>query len=50
MEKMADRIPNTLESITVDLLIGLDYFWDVMEGDKVVLPSGSYVFRFAVSS
>ena len=42
-DRMADRVPSTLENTTIDLLIGLDYFWDIVEGDKVVLPSGMFL-------
>ena len=38
--KMADPIPHTLETMTIDLLVGSDYFWDVVCGDKIMLPSG----------
>ena len=40
---MADSLPNTLENTTIHLLIGLDYFWDVIESDKVILPSGMFL-------
>ena len=39
-ERMADCLPNTLENTMIDLLIGSDYFWDIIESDKVTLPSG----------
>ena len=32
----------TVESTTIDLLIGSDYFWDI-KGEKVVLPSGMFL-------
>ena len=35
--KMADPIPNTVTAI--DLLVGSDYFWEVVGGDKMMLPS-----------
>ena len=25
------------------MLIGSDYFWDIIEGDKVILPSGMFL-------
>ena len=36
--ELADSIPNTLESVAIDLLIGLDYFWNIIGGNKVMLP------------
>ena len=42
-ERMADCLPNTLENTTIDLLIGSDYFWDIIESDKVTLPSGMFL-------
>ena len=35
--KMADPIPHTLETMAIDLLVGSDYFWDVVGGDKIML-------------
>ena len=40
---MADHIPNTLESADVDILIGSDFFWNIIGGDKIVLPSGMFM-------
>ena len=40
---MADPIPNTLEIMSIDLLVGFDYFWDVVGGDKIMLPSGIFM-------
>jgi len=31
---------------TIDLLIGFDYFWDIVERDRVVLPSGLLLLSF----
>ena len=42
-ERMADCLPNTLENTMIDLLIGSDYFWDIIESDKVTLPSGMFL-------
>jgi len=39
-DKLADFVPHTR---TVDLLIGSDYFWDIVGSDKVMLPSGMYI-------
>ena len=41
--KMADPIPNTVETTAIDLLVGSDYFWDVVGGDKIMLPSGIFM-------
>ena len=40
---MADPIPNTVETTAIDLLVGSDYFWDVVGGDKIMLPSGIFM-------
>jgi len=42
-EKLADFIPCTLETTQIDLLIGSDYFWNIVGGDKIVLPSGMFM-------
>ena len=42
-DKMADTIPSTVETMCVDLLIGSDYFWDIIGGDRITLPSGMYM-------
>ena len=42
-EKMADCLPDTLENTTIDLLIGSDYFWEIIGNDKVILPSGMFL-------
>ena len=41
--ELADQIPNTTESLDVDILIGSDFFWDIVGGDKIVLPSGMFM-------
>ena len=41
--KMADPIPNTVETTAIDLLVGSDYFWEVVGGDKMMLPSGIFM-------
>ena len=38
--KLADSIPERGNSTTVDILVGPDYFWDIVEGERVILPSG----------
>ena len=35
--ELADSIPGTYESIAIDLLIGSDFFWNIVEGNKVML-------------
>jgi len=42
-DKMADTIPRNSELITVDLLIGSDYFWTIVGVEKLMLPSGLYL-------
>jgi len=39
-EKLADSVPENGGSSTVDVLIGSDYFWEILEGERVILPSG----------
>ena len=38
-DQLAYRIPNALESA---VLIG--FFWDILRGDKVVLPLGMFIY------
>ena len=40
--KLADTIPGTSKSTieTVDILVGSDYFWDIVDNERIVLPSG----------
>ena len=42
-DKLADLVPHSREVTTIDLLIGSDYFWDVVGGDKIMLPSGMFM-------
>ena len=42
-EKLADCLPDTLENTTIDLLIGSDYFWEIIGNDRVILPSGMFL-------
>ena len=42
-EIMADPVPSTSEPSNVDLLIGFDYFWSILETEKLILPSGLYL-------
>ena len=41
--ELADSIPGALESVAIDLLIGSDFFWDIVGGNKVILPSGMFI-------
>ena len=41
--KMADPILNTVETTAIDLLVVSDYFWDVVGGDKIMLPLGIFM-------
>ena len=51
--ELADSIPSTLESVAIDLLIGSDYFWNIVGGNKVMLPSGMFMlpskFRYIIT-
>ena len=38
-DKMANPVPHALESATIDLLVGSDYFWHIIGGDRIMLPS-----------
>jgi len=38
--ELADSIPTTF---AIDLLIGSDFFWDIVGGSKVMLPSGMFI-------
>jgi len=42
-EKLADFVPNTDETTSVDLLVGADYLWDIVGGEKAVLPLGIFM-------
>ena len=42
-DQLADSIPNVMETTTIDVLIGSDFFWEIVGGDKVVLPSGMFM-------
>ena len=38
---LADNIPSANDNASeVDLLIGSDFFWTIMESDRLTLPSG----------
>ena len=40
---LADTIPTTTEKVHIDLLIGADYFWDIVSNDRLTLPSGLHL-------
>ena len=40
---MADTVPKTSEPVNIDLLMGSGYFWNILETEKVTLPSGLYL-------
>ena len=40
---MADPVPHALESVTMDLLVGSDYFWHIIGDDRIMLPSGIFI-------
>ena len=37
---LADSLPSADDNARVDLLIGSDFFWELMSSDRIVLPSG----------
>ena len=49
-DRLVDSIPTAgnLESYSVDLLIGSDYFWSVVGMEKIVLPSGLFLISFKI--
>ena len=52
--QLADNIPIEAELSTVDILIGSDFFWHIVGGNKMVLPSGMFMlsskFGYIVTS
>ena len=40
---MADSLPLENDKAEIDILIGADYVWDILSGDKLTLPSGLYL-------
>ena len=43
--KLADTLPKTMESSTLVLLIGNDYYNDIMSSEKVKIEEGLYVIK-----
>ena len=39
-EQLADYLPVSSDAASIDLLLGSDYFWDIVSGDRIALPSG----------
>ena len=39
-ETLADNIPRISSLVGIDILVGSNYFWNIVEGEQVVLPSG----------
>ena len=39
-ERLADSIPVQSDLAPIDILLGSDYFWSVIEGERIILPSG----------
>jgi len=37
---LADSIPRSSELAPIDILVGSDYFWNIVGGERIVLPSG----------
>jgi len=35
-DKLTDNIPVQLSSATIDILLGLDYFWNIVDGVRIV--------------
>jgi len=42
-EKLADVIPDSADTDTIDILIGSDYFWSIVDNERIVLPSGLFL-------
>ena len=39
-ERMAYYIPVQSNSMAIDILLGSDYFWNIIDRDRITLPSG----------
>ena len=42
-DKMANPVLHALESARSDLMVGLDYFYHIIGGDRIMLPSGIFM-------
>ena len=40
---MANPVLHALESARSDLMVGLDYFYHIIGGDRIMLPSGIFI-------
>ena len=40
---LADIFPQTIETVSVDVLIGNDYYWDLVESNKIQVSPGLYL-------
>ena len=40
---MADPVLHALESARSDLMVGSDYFYHIIGGDRIILPSGIFM-------
>ena len=39
-EQLADHLPVSSDAASIDLLLGSDYFWNIVSADGIALPSG----------
>ena len=39
-EKFADVVPGSAKTATIDILFGSDYFWNIVDVGRIILPSG----------
>ena len=39
-ERLAGDIPVQSNSVAIGIVVGSDYFWNVIDGDRITLPSG----------
>ena len=39
-ERLADVVPISAETAIIDILVGSDYFWNIVDVERIVLPSG----------
>ena len=40
LERLADDIPVQSNSVAIDILVGSDYFWNIIDEDRITLLSG----------
>ena len=46
MDKLADSLPCQLESSTIEMLIGNDYYFELLQPRKIDLGEGLFLFYF----